>query len=671
VTDANGCTATASITIIVNNPPEVTITSDAINNTICEGESATLTANVSQGTAPFSYLWDDGSTGVNRVVSPSSTTTYSVTVTDASGCEGTGTITIVVNERPIAMVSAARDTICAGEAAQLSAMATGGSGGYTFRWSNGFEGVTQSVMPSATTTYSVTATDSSGCSSDAAEITIVVRPTPEVDAGADQAACKGEPVILTATITSGTAPYVVQWSNGFEGLSQIVNPTEPTTYVVSVTDVNGCSATDAVFVDVLPRPDDFPPDTVQACANTPTRLNPNGNPNLIYEWSPANILDDPTAPNPLVTTNEDVQVFVTITYPNTGCFFMDTVQVRVAPPIGLEISFDTLVCQKDFILLANTAASGVQIVWADNPEFDPILGTGNQVPVVLPFGETRYYARATDASGCTQTDSFLIESYPVEATLPSTTVICLPTDPVILTVTNLDPQQNLTYNWSPSNGIIGSATGATVQANPQVASRFSVSIQNQFGCNLELASTIVIIDLPRIVNVAANPDTIFAGQTSQLNASGCNLCTFEWSPGGTLSNPRIANPVATPTETTDYTLTVTQGECVATFPVRVVVINAICDKDHIYLPTAFTPNGDGQNDIWQLRSTFLDELLSVELIVYNRWGQKVFETRNPRIGWDGTFRNEQLPPDVYGYYLRVVCPGQEELVQKGNVTLLR
>jgi gliding motility-associated-like protein len=100
----------------------------------------------------------------------------------------------------------------------------------------------------------------------------------------------------------------------------------------------------------------------------------------------------------------------------------------------------------------------------------------------------------------------------------------------------------------------------------------------------------------------------------------------------------------------------------------VFVIERSCIEPYIFIPQAFSPNGDGENDVLFVYGNPIDE---IELVIYNRWGEKVFETRDKNFGWDGTYRNERQAPDVFAYYLRVLCVNGEEFVKKGNVTLLR
>ncbi len=94
----------------------------------------------------------------------------------------------------------------------------------------------------------------------------------------------------------------------------------------------------------------------------------------------------------------------------------------------------------------------------------------------------------------------------------------------------------------------------------------------------------------------------------------------------------------------------------------------VCNDDALFIPNAFSPNDDQINDVLLVRGA--EGFNSMNLIIYNRWGEKVFESSDPKIGWDGRFEGEPLSPDVYGYYLTVTCPAGT-IVDKGNITLLK
>ena len=99
-----------------------------------------------------------------------------------------------------------------------------------------------------------------------------------------------------------------------------------------------------------------------------------------------------------------------------------------------------------------------------------------------------------------------------------------------------------------------------------------------------------------------------------------------------------------------------------------VVFNPLCQEPYVFIPNAFTPNGDNLNDILFVEGNLIEEMY---LAIYDRWGELVFESRSPDEGWDGTFRGKELPADSYGFLLEIRCIGGEEYFRKGNITLLR
>ena len=138
---------------------------------------------------------------------------------------------------------------------------------------------------------------------------------------------------------------------------------------------------------------------------------------------------------------------------------------------------------------------------------------------------------------------------------------------------------------------------------------------------------------------------------------------------GVLDNANIANPIAQPEETTTYNVLISNEEgCITERDIEIFVKNLDCDYPFVFVPSAFSPNGDGENDEFLVRGVNIEEM---NLVIFNRWGQKVFETNDQSEGWRGTFKNELLAPDVYGYYLTVKCFNGEENFKKGNVSLLR
>lgn len=169
------------------------------------------------------------------------------------------------------------------------------------------------------------------------------------------------------------------------------------------------------------------------------------------------------------------------------------------------------------------------------------------------------------------------------------------------------------------------------------------------------------------VTATASPQVVLPGETSTLTANPPGF-SYSWSPTTGLSNPNGQVTQATVEQTTDYTVSVTDGICTQSSTVTVKVLAVACKEPFLYVPNAFTPNGDGENDILYVRSAITTEIL---FRVFDRWGELVFETTTLSKGWDGTFRGKLLDPDTYDYYLEAICTGGEQSIIKGNITLMR
>ncbi|MDQ3108944.1 MAG: T9SS type A sorting domain-containing protein, partial [Bacteroidota bacterium] len=231
-TDGNGCSDTAMVTVIVNPLPVVAIVPNT--STICEGTNDTLTAN-----GAMNYAWSTGGSSPIEIVSPATTTTYTVVGTDANGCTNSATATVNVNAAPVITITGA-GSICGGGSDTLT-----GNGAVSYSWSSGGTTATEIVMPSASATYTLTGTDINGCTN-TATATVIVNPTPVVDLGADTSVC-GQ--LMLDAMNAG-AMYL--WNNN--STAQTLNATSSGTYYVTVTNVSGCTGSDtiALIVNAIP-----------------------------------------------------------------------------------------------------------------------------------------------------------------------------------------------------------------------------------------------------------------------------------------------------------------------------------------------------------------------------------------------------------------------------------
>lgn len=226
----------------------------------------------------------------------------------------------------------------------------------------------------------------------------------------------------------------------------------------------------------------------------------------------------------------------------------------------------------------------------------------------------------------------------------------------------LDNQTNITqWNWD-----FGDNYGAIIQ-NPS----HSYSAQGQYpaklwatannGCNSDTIMKTIVI--PAAHAFAGNDTAVIKDRPFQLNAQGNG--TFQWNPAIGLSNPNIANPVATLPADQQYVLTVETPEgCVA----QDSIIIKVFVGPTIYVPSAFTPNGDGLNDM--LRPVYVGMKELQRFAVYNRWGQLVFETSDMGKGWDGKTNQQPMPTGVYVWFIKAVDELNETVIMKGTVTII-
>ncbi|MBS1628507.1 MAG: gliding motility-associated C-terminal domain-containing protein [Bacteroidetes bacterium] len=239
------------------------------------------------------------------------------------------------------------------------------------------------------------------------------------------------------------------------------------------------------------------------------------------------------------------------------------------------------------------------------------------------------------------------------------------------------------YHWyEVQGGAFNSASGslsctdcATPIGHPMQTTQYAVVFDNEIGMgnptNPEYATgcpdtmyvTVNVRPLPQVVVPTA--DTLITiGQSVPLYVMGA--LHYTWAPSGSLSDPNSPAPLATPTATTTYVATgYDQYNCSSTDTVKV----SVNYHTNLLVPSAFTPNGDGLNDVFRVANANVQRLL--EFRVFNRWGQEIFSTTDIRRGWDGTWQGEPQPTGVYQYLIRVGYADQTIETYKGDVTLIR
>lgn len=405
-------------------------------------------------------------------------------------------------------------------------------------------------------------------------------------------------------------------------------------------------------------------DTILSCNGEPVPLNPNPDLKYKYEWTPADKVSDPNSPNPLsktnVTTVFNVRV-VDSTIPD--CFIERTVTVFVPPPLNLEINNDIVLCKLDTITLQAKTDIGAKIEWLDGVGL--FLGDGYVLRRF--FRDSQYiHAFATDEFGCTYQDSFKVIPIQPKYELIGDSSVC----PGMTGFVEFSQKDRYKYKyiWSPTRFITGDKSGSRIITKPTDTTVYYVQIMNEYGCIYNDSFQVNISRFEPPLEAYADEDTIYFGKSTTLHVTP-GYKPYRWINPTNLSCDDCENPVASPEVSTLYEVEATNvSGCIGRTTVRVIVIRPTCNQEDVYMPNIFSPNNDNNNDFLQIRSNFIERL---ELYIYDRWGERIYETRDPDFKWDGTCKGYDLKPDVYGYYFNVVCVDGQIYSEKGNVTIVR
>ena len=587
------------------------------DTTICNGDNITLTA-LGGGT----YFWGGGQSTTNINVSPTTNTTYSVTVT-SNGCIDVASLDIIVNALPNISITGT-SSICDGESTTLT-----GNNGNSYLWGGGQSTNSINVSPSTNTWYYVTGTDGNGCSNiDSMEVT--VNPSPIAIINGASSICIGDSTTLTAS--GGTGTYNYLWDGSSSNAAITVSPSSLTSYYVTVS-IGSCSDSASITINVDTLPIISISGTAIICENDTAILYGNGGISGNYVWSYMSQTTDSIQVTPTSTTN------YTVTGSDGTCYNTSTFQVTVNPAPNININGINSICEGDSTTL--TASGATTYLWSTL--------SGSPSITVSPTSTTSYSVTGTDG-GCEGTAEILVTVNPIpNAVINGDTVICFG-ESAILTASG-----GSGYLWNTTQST------SSITVSPATTQTYSVTVSN--GPCIDTA-TITLIVHPLPIVDAGNDTTIIFGDNAYLYGSGGP--TYTWSPSATLSCSDCQDPVASPEESTLYTLLITDANGCSNTDEVWVYIEYNCGD--IFVPTAFSPNGDGYNDVLYIRGNCIDNLT---FKIFDRWGEKVFESKNPTDGWDGEFRGQIMNGGVFSYYYSGTQIDGSSISGKGNVTLIR
>ena len=679
VIDNGGCTDTLLIPdyIKLGDAPDINFTASA--TTGCTPLTVNFTDNSAvMNSEIISWEWNFGDGGTADIPNPThvftnetaNTFNVSLVITTADGCTATQSETISL--LGVTDISAGEDrTICIGEPTILEGLVFGDTTGLEYYWSPSQSLSCVACMdpvatPSDTTTYTFVVRTPEGCTS-TSEVMVMVKPfpVPVVDLSADTSICLNE--IVQLNVSGGTEVFNYDWDMNVPGLScyencqnPIAQPLTSSTYTVTVTTVHGCSASSSVEVDIVDQSQQFAGEDRSVCAGDTVQLNiaTGRNP----EWLVNNDLSCTYCPSPIAFPSETTDYVVQV-LTDQGCTITDTVTINTFSADDIDAGEDQTICLGDGVAL-NGQGSGT-VSWTPAATLDD---AGILDPEAFPTS-TAVYQLELQNGECILTDSVRISVREKIEIVAEDMLIC-EGDTVQLSVEGEASE----YEWIRTDRMDLTDPSSPI-VYPIETTEYMV-IGRLASCAADTTWLTVEVDPAPKVEMPTNY-VFFPGQEVILNPApkgeDRNNYEYEWSSTAgvdCIDCRELAIP--SPESGMQYQLMVTNINtgCSNEFTTTLNLLNQ-CPEELIQVPSAFSPNNDGQNDVFEV---FLNPALpSINSIrIFNRWGAVIYEGSNAGETWDGTTNGEPLPNGVYIYMIEADCPVlNNTMVKSGDITLIR
>jgi gliding motility-associated-like protein len=620
IADANGCTVVLNNTIT---EPALLVANITVTDATCGLCNGTATATVSGGTTPYSYQWGTGGAPTSAANTNMCAGNDNLTVTDDNGCIATGTSTINNLAGPVITGMTFTSPSCTGFSNGTATVnITGGTNPISYLWSDQSSQTTQTAVALVTGNYCVQVTDQNNCTAN--NCVNVTQPTPLGAVGdLDVTICVGDSTQVWGSGSGGTAPYIVNWAAG-AGLTgpgpHLVEPVTTTTYCFTVTDANGC-------------------------------LSPS-----------------------------------------------DCVTITVNPPLNVDVTAPTAICDGSSITLNAQATGGnggpYTFGWVDEfgNSFTGSTSGNNSSVIVSPTVPTWYYVILNDGCSLPVIDS-------TQITINATPVVflnvvndegCEPFTAQFILNTDIGTQFDYDFNCDGIVDYSGTNPNATYTYLSAGIYDVCVEVTSAQGCS-------TLVNQPQMVTVNPRPladfsmtpglTTILIPSIQMNDLSTGTPVIYHWdfgdgdtisgAPSGTVpagtnggsTTGTFNNPEHTYSDTGTFTVTLTitnQFGCTDQVSYTVTV-----EGDYIlFTPNGFTPDGDGINDVFFPQGIGIDPE-RYELLIFNRWGELIFESYNPNNGWDGQYKGQKAKQDVYVWKVKAFDHKGQQHDYIGHITLLR
>lgn len=413
----------------------------------------------------------------------------------------------------------------------------------------------------------------------------------------------------------------------------------------------GCRDTIDAPLNILDKPSIKITNDTLICSIDTLQLIAQGN--GTFTWSPNYMISNVNIPNPLVSPDVPTMYYATLTSA-PGCVNRDSVFVNVKTFVTLNAGPDTTICLTDSLRF-NINSDGTNYRWSPAAT----LSNANiKNPVARPTGNITYTVTA-NIGKCQTSDNVVVTAIPYPIALASAdTAICFGEN------AQLNASGGVRYRWSPTTGL-SNPDIANPTASPPTSTTYRVAVFDNKGCPKPSFDSVRLRVVPPVPAFAGNDTAIVLGQPLQLNARGGTV--YRWSPVTGLTNPNVANPVATLSNDFSYTVRVNTPE--GCFAFDTINVKVYFTNPDIFVPTAFTPNNDRKND--QLIPIPVGVTSLESFKVYNRYGQLVFSTTNIGLGWDGRIGGKEQGTGTYAWYVQGTDYTGKKIFKKGTSTLIR
>ncbi len=644
VTDASGCSTSASE--VISEPSQISL-GEQHSNVLCNGGSTgSIQITPSGGTGSISLVWNTGST--SATLSNLTANTYTVSATDANGCSTTGNVTV---SEPLALTlnETHTDFACASTQGSIDVTVSGGTMPYNFVWNNAETSEDLTNLPSGS--YSVVVTDNNLCSANIGAVITAITPLTSSIIKSDLTCHANFSGSVDLIVSGGSLPYSYLWSSGAQ--TEDLNGVIAGSYSVIVRDANNCSLMNSTTV--------AEPTEIAIIKNV-TDISCNGNTNGAIDLYTTGGVAPYSFTWSNTATTEDISSlangFYSVTITDANNCTMSEAAITITEPAAISI----LSTVTDVACAGHADGSISLNVNGGTPPYNYVWSTHTSNSSTLPnINSGNYSATVVDSKGCQSIKNEVVGmTLPLEVTpqLKNTSCPQVENGWIDLVVEGGTPSYSFYWsNGENSEDVTSLALGS-----------YSVTITDSRNCTL-IKNYSVGYDYNLTLDASPSVE-INLGESTTLSAtpSAEHNNVYSWTPAARATCATCQNTEVGPVNNTQFTVNVVdENGCSATDTVTVRV-NSITD---IFIPNAFSPNGDGNNDAFQIFGD-LNALSYLDIKVFNRWGEKVFESNDHNFMWDGTYKGEVVPQGSYVYVMKAVfVNGYSRNDFKGSLAIIR